>query len=506
MFISKCKPTFAAMLIAMGAGFCRADDIRPLARSVAEGRAKLLAPFIDEQTIGVARIEVSEIDAERLFEVSTRFMPAGHPLLQSKTIVAKFVDDFKQAGGRELYLVASLADLPEQPPFLLVPLYEDSDEKALSIALAAFETPHRIGNVLFVGSQVVRKRLMEASPETRPELLRAWEAGGDAQLQIIFMPSANVRRVAEELMPVLPERVGGGPTRTISRGALWAALAVNRPPEIGLRLIIQSQDASAAAAFRAQWRDTLVRAWPLGATISDTITPQVKNARLTLQLQREQIEGMASLIRPAVQAMTESSRRRQSTQHLKQVGLGMHSYENRKKHFPPAAIADADGQPLLSWRVAVLPHLGEGALFQEFHLDEPWDSDHNHKLINRMPAVFRSFGSAAAKGQTCYVVPVGSGSVFDGQAGTAFSRITDGASNTVMAIEVDDEHAVTWTKPDDYKFDPKHPAVGLSSPYPTGMLALFCDGSVRFLKQPLADETLRRIFVCDDGEPVPDLR
>ena len=58
--------------------------------------------------------------------------------------------------------------------------------------------------------------------------------------------------------------------------------------------------------------------------------------------------------------------------------------------FPPAYSTDKNGKRLLSWRVHLLPYLEQEKLYKEFHLDEPWDSDHNKKLIARMPAVFRS--------------------------------------------------------------------------------------------------------------------
>ena len=45
--------------------------------------------------------------------------------------------------------------------------------------------------------------------------------------------------------------------------------------------------------------------------------------------------------------------------------------------FPPRAILDKNGKPLLSWRAQMLPNLEEIALYEQFHLDEPWDSQHN---------------------------------------------------------------------------------------------------------------------------------
>ena len=58
--------------------------------------------------------------------------------------------------------------------------------------------------------------------------------------------------------------------------------------------------------------------------------------------------------------------------------------------------------------------------------------------------------------------------------------ITDGTSNTIIAIDAGDEHAVEWTKPDDWQFDPEP---GIESIFrshaPGGIDAMFADGSVR---------------------------
>ncbi len=56
--------------------------------------------------------------------------------------------------------------------------------------------------------------------------------------------------------------------------------------------------------------------------------------------------------------------------------------------FPTAAILDKNGKPLLSWRVALLPYIEQDALYRQFKLDEPWDSEHNKKLIAQMPKIY----------------------------------------------------------------------------------------------------------------------
>jgi hypothetical protein len=291
----------------------------------------------------------------------------------------------------------------------------------------------------------------------------------------------------------------------ITRGALWASLGFDAAPRRSLRLVVQSADNSAANMLRTQWRDVLPRLWPQGATVTRTMLPELQKDRLVLQLGPDKLDGLFNLLRPAVLTVARLNRRDSSLDQLKQIGLAMHTYADVNKQLPPAAVTDAQGKPLLSWRVAILPHIGHEVLYKEFRLDEPWDSEHNRKLIDRMPAVYRSRGSAAAADRSSYLVPVGPGTLFEGPKAVGFADITDGTSNTLMAFEADDEHAVIWTKPDDYSFDPERPSAGFTSAYPDGRLILFCDGSVHFIKQALDDETLRRLMIRNDGKPLPML-
>lgn len=483
-----------------------ADDFQPLSQSETVERAKMLAPFIDEQTIAVARFDAEQVSADELKRFAELVWPGKR--LNEGQPVARFVDDFKQAGGSELYLIAYLSDIPDRAPIILAPLSKKADEKSLSAVLASL--PHygvcqRQGGVLICGSRESLDRVAGATATSRPELQRALQEAGNTQFQILVTPSASMRKVTEELLPTLPKSLGGGPARTFTRGALWVALSGNLSPRPHLRLSAQAEDPAAAIALRAQWRDTLVRIWPQGASLIDALTPEAQKNRLTLDLNADRVEKLMLVLRPELQAVGRFGRRQQSVEHLKQIGLAMHTYFDVYKHFPPPALAAADGKPLLSWRVAILPYLGQEALYKEFHFDEAWDSEHNRKLIERMPEVYRSLDSAAGEGRTCYVVPVGQGSAFEGHAGIGIPDITDGTSNTLMALEMGDEQAVTWTRPDDFSFDRNQPSAGLTSPYPDGKLFLLCDGSVHFITQSLDDETLRRFLMRNDGNPVPQI-
>ncbi|HMF11240.1 MAG TPA: DUF1559 domain-containing protein, partial [Gemmataceae bacterium] len=188
---------------------------------------------------------------------------------------------------------------------------------------------------------------------------------------------------------------------------------------------------------------------------------------------------------------------------LKQVGLAMHNYHDAMGTFPAVASFAKNNKPLLSWRVHLLPYLEQDALYREFHLDEPWDSEHNKKLIARMPAVYVCPGGRKPEGKTNFLAPVHKGTAFTGEAkGLRIAQFTDGLSNTILLVEANDEHAVTWTKPDDLPYDPNLPAKGLGGHFEGGFLAAFADGSVHHLRDTIAKNKLQALFTRDGGEVV----
>ena len=136
---------------------------------------------------------------------------------------------------------------------------------------------------------------------------------------------------------------------------------------------------------------------------------------------------LIALLLPAVQAAREAARRAQCVNNLKQIGLAMHNYLSAENFFPPAAITDAKGRPLLSWRVAILPYIEQGSLYSQFHLDEPWDSDHNLALVSRMPRTYACPSNPQlGTGKTSYQVVVGKKTIFGADnRPTRISDITD---------------------------------------------------------------------------------
>jgi hypothetical protein len=158
------------------------------------------------------------------------------------------------------------------------------------------------------------------------------------------------------------------------------------------------------------------------------------------------------------------------------------------------------GKALLSWRVALLPYLGEQELYRQFRLNEPWDSTHNKALLKRMPKIFAPPGATnAAPYTTYYQVFVGPGAVFEKHQSLPFpASITDGTSNTLLIVEAG--NAVPWTKPEDLHFAPDEPLPELGGLFPGIFNAVFVDGAVYPLSKKADPAMIRRAIVRDDGQ------
>jgi len=184
--------------------------------------------------------------------------------------------------------------------------------------------------------------------------------------------------------------------------------------------------------------------------------------------------------------------RAQSLNTLRQIGLALNAYHELHGRFPAAASRDKNGQPLLSWRVALLPFLEADDLYREIRQDEKWDSPHNSRLLNRMPGVFRSPRNRPDDpGATYYQVFTGDGAVFEDPTGLTLDEIRNGRGleNTLLVVEAADP--VPWTQPIDLvnawgqplprlggRF---HGESGLGGVY--YLCALFADGSARYFTE-----------------------
>jgi hypothetical protein len=134
---------------------------------------------------------------------------------------------------------------------------------------------------------------------------------------------------------------------------------------------------------------------------------------------------------------------------MTRIGQALLDYHAQHGSFPPAYTVDANGKPLHSWRVLLLPYLGHHSLYQQIDLSLPWDHPQHQFLAGQMPEVYSCPDDRNVKNsETSYLVVTGPGLVFDGAKRTTLAQISDGPAKTILVVETAGG-AVNWMAPRD---------------------------------------------------------
>jgi len=198
-----------------------------------------------------------------------------------------------------------------------------------------------------------------------------------------------------------------------------------------------------------------------------------------------------------VMTARDAATRVSASNSLKQIGIAMHMHQDQNLIFP----TEADGESRLSWRVQILPSLGETALYKRFRHDEPWDSPTNKALLAEMPVVYldRRFQTDAdrTKGLTYFRGFAGPDNVLGRTGGLSLGIISNanGMSNTMLVVEAGDP--VPWTKPEDPSFNGDSPFGG---PDRVDFLVLYVDGHVTTVKRNTDRKVIRALSNWNNTE------
>ena len=210
----------------------------------------------------------------------------------------------------------------------------------------------------------------------------------------------------------------------------------------------------------------------------------------------------ASLLIPAMTAAKEAFYRTECVAKIGTITTALCAYRAEHGTLPPAFTVDENGKPLQSWRVLILPYLGDDAkaLYEKLRLDEPWDSEYNRAFHDQIPDVFRCPSAKDLKeGETIYSVLLGDDGLFD-ESGTGkdFIEMTKLPGRDVwnQFLVVERAAPVCWMTPDqelkiaDYTADGKtdvakfftsrRHAGGLNYSAPSGRTAFVAETSTEF--------------------------
>ena len=214
------------------------------------------------------------------------------------------------------------------------------------------------------------------------------------------------------------------------------------------------------------------------------------------------------------------SRRDMTGRNIRTLVLAMHNYYDQFGHLPPAYVTDEDGKPMHSWRVFILPYIGEEELYERYDFDQPWDGPDNIKLLDEMPAVFRAPGVVRkhwwygwdyleehGSTYTQIAAITGQQTIFEDDKSVFFEDICDGMSTTVVLSQCPD-NCILWTEPVDLSaadwlalFESRRGKLQVHDEFPfQGLTVAFSDCSIHFLSWKTGKQTLRALSTKSAGD------
>lgn len=324
------------------------------------GEDDVLLPYLDDNSFLIVRLDEPALDIQADIQwISSAFaaakLDADALAAMTKQIAEGFKDadewtrKFRAAGGKRIYVVLSVSDLPDPGPFIVVPVEGGADGAALAAVFVGNNKEHSelIGNAVVFGNDKTRERLKAQPPGNfRPEFAEAMAALGNMPARAVLVPSPGVRQSLETAAPKLPTALGGMPMTVLTQGVRWAALGIAPPAEPALKLVVQVKDAAAAQelvkleALSIQWvADNSRRAqFDIKRALS-LIAVGVEGDRVVVSLSSGQIRDLiASVIAPTMAKAWHQEKEAPSAENISLLALGCYSYSARHKQKWPDSL------------------------------------------------------------------------------------------------------------------------------------------------------------------------
>lgn len=185
---------------------------------------------------------------------------------------------------------------------------------------------------------------------------------------------------------------------------------------------------------------------------------------------------------------------------FEKASKAMLAYHGEHQSYPlPGALDDPSDGSGLSWRVHVLPQLGHQELYDQFNLEESWDSEHNIALLDQMPEVYQTIDST---NETTMSLLEGEGAAFLADRAIDNAFIADGRTKTIMLIDRGPDSASPWTKPDQWKYDPESGLPDFGNLKESFFVATLFDGTVHRVPRRTRERDLRGMISANGEEDI----
>lgn len=197
--------------------------------------------------------------------------------------------------------------------------------------------------------------------------------------------------------------------------------------------------------------------------------------------------------------------RRACLGNLQSIAIALLNYHDVHGAFPPARLMGPDGRPWHSWRVLILPYLGEDELFSAYDFAQPWDAPANRALLDRMPRAYRCPSADRSGSLSGVAALTGPGTLFPEDGPTGLRDVADGADRTLMVVEVA-RPEIPWTAPADLDIrtmsfrldDADRPSI--SSGHPDGPSGCTVSGRPLVLGRDLSPDEVRALATVAAGD------
>lgn len=211
--------------------------------------------------------------------------------------------------------------------------------------------------------------------------------------------------------------------------------------------------------------------------------------------------------------LTENRDRASSIRNLEKIAQALNAYAADHGSYPPPMMRDANKVPLLSWRVMILPYLGEEELYNQFRLDLPWTDPDNMSVATNMPAVYQHPNSSenGLYLESAYYLIVGPGTLFPPAGPLSPDRLVDDPSQTILLTEGTPlVPSGMWTEPIDLEFAKMSGQIGNNPGLdPGGLLEegaaiATVDGRGHVIADTMMPSTFRALVTPSGGERMSD--
>ena len=522
---------------------------------LAQALSEAVGPVPDD-VVAVGFVDLTQVDLGLAME---QFKSLGfadqsemEQLESTSAEAEQRIEALQLIGLSRAYVLLRISDVTSRCPTIMIPVDEGKNAEEAYKLVKDFvggqfrRWPIRFDcelreSTIYITAQGQLDKIVERPKETARDLKTAldWIDGSAAGL--LICGDTDSRRVIRELVPSFPYdllqpsavsaefgmhdwrprvvkkmRKANFPSLSgqfIADDLNGLAVRIKLKDQISAQAVVKAKDNTAAKEFHdfiSQTVSIVLEEAPdipgnLRDLLSKKLKPQLQGERVVFNFEMADVEAMSALLLPVVRRQRANVKRRAESNNLRQLALGMLNHEAAFRKFPDPFGKKVDGQGL-SWRVHLLPFLEENELYKKFRLDEPWNSEHNRKLIDSMPEVFRSpLAEGVEKNKTVYQVPVSSTAFYqpDEEEVASFKDVTDGSSNTIMIVSTLPERAVIWTQPEDWKVDQKDPRSGLTNENKKSFWFAMMDGSVQALSSDVEPEVLNAMITRAGGEVIP---